>query len=176
MYEPFDFTPKLLSVTTPRTTKKTAKIRSNLHTGQYAGSVSPDHGQALLEALSLPGVTRHTSKFFCETTQKRGSARAINTSSLNCIWLKVVIALVRNVAEMNEIRRNSGLKKRMTFFDKFMKIFLASVLNVQVSVANVQGSVSNFIYKSRISLPAAPSPRGALVGLDPQTKLQASPN
>jgi len=37
------------------------KIRSNLHTDQYAGSVPSDHsqGQALVEPLSLPGVARH---------------------------------------------------------------------------------------------------------------------
>jgi len=37
---------------------RVAKIRSNLHTGQYAGSVPPDHGQrqALVEPLLLPGV------------------------------------------------------------------------------------------------------------------------
>jgi len=37
---------------------RVAKIRSNLHTGQYAGRVSSDHGQrqALVEPLSLPGV------------------------------------------------------------------------------------------------------------------------
>jgi len=34
-----------------------AKIRSNLHTGQSAGSVPSEHsqGQALVEPLSLPG-------------------------------------------------------------------------------------------------------------------------
>ena len=37
--------------------KRTGKIRSNLHTGQYAGSISPGHsqGQTLVEPLALPG-------------------------------------------------------------------------------------------------------------------------
>ena len=75
--------------------KRTGKIRSNLHTGQYAGSVSPDHsqGQTLEESLVLPGVTRHINKFFIKTTQKRGSGLAIHTSGLCCHWLKVIIAL-----------------------------------------------------------------------------------
>jgi len=36
-----------------------AKIRSILHTGQYAGSISSGHGQrqVLVEILSLLGVT-----------------------------------------------------------------------------------------------------------------------
>jgi len=37
---------------------RVAKIRSNLYTGQYAGSVPSDHGQrqALVKPLLLPGV------------------------------------------------------------------------------------------------------------------------
>jgi len=52
--------------------KRTGKIRSNLHTGQYAGSISPGHsqGQVLVEPLVLPGVTRHINKFLRKTTQK----------------------------------------------------------------------------------------------------------
>ena len=71
--------------------KRTGKIRSNLHTSQYTGSISPGHsqGQTLVEPLALPGVTRHL-KFLRRTTQKR---LAIHTSGLNCHWLKVVIAL-----------------------------------------------------------------------------------
>jgi len=40
-------------------TLRIAKIRSNLHTGQYAGSIISDHsqGQVLLKPLSLPGLT-----------------------------------------------------------------------------------------------------------------------
>jgi len=77
------------------TRKRTGKIRSNLHTGQYAGSVSPDHsqGQTLMEPLAPPGVARHINKFLCKTIQKRGSGLAIHTSGLNCHWLKVAIAL-----------------------------------------------------------------------------------
>jgi len=50
----------------------TDDVRSNLHTGQYSGSVSPDHsqGQALVEPLALPDVARHINKFLCKTTQK----------------------------------------------------------------------------------------------------------
>ena len=77
------------------TRKRTGKIRSSLHTGQYAGSFSPDHsqGQTLVESLALPGVTRRVNKFLCKTTQKRGSGLAIHISGLNCHWLKVVLAL-----------------------------------------------------------------------------------
>jgi len=77
------------------TRKRTVRIRSNLHTGHYPGSVSLDHsqGQRLVEALALPGVDRHINKFLCTATQKRGSGLAIHTSGLNCHWLKVVIAL-----------------------------------------------------------------------------------
>jgi len=66
-----------------------------LHTGQYAGSISPDHsqGQTLVVPLALPWVARHINKLFCKTTQKRGSGLAIHTSGLNCHWFKVVIAL-----------------------------------------------------------------------------------
>jgi len=83
-------------VSTLKATRKiTGKIRSNLRTGQYAGSVSTDHsqGQTLVEPLALPGVARHINKFLCKTTQKRVSGLAIHTSGLNCHWLKVVIAL-----------------------------------------------------------------------------------
>ena len=53
---------------------RVAKIRSNLHTGQYASSVPSDHGQrqALVESLSLPGVTWNVNKFLCETAQEGG--------------------------------------------------------------------------------------------------------
>jgi len=42
------------------TRKRTGKIRLNLHTGQYAGSVSADHslGQMLVKPLALPGIAR----------------------------------------------------------------------------------------------------------------------
>jgi len=64
--------------------KRTGEIRSNLHTGQYTGSISPGHsqGQTLVEPLELPGVTRHLNKFLHKTTQKRGSGLAIHTSGL----------------------------------------------------------------------------------------------
>jgi len=68
------------------------KIRSNLHTGQYPGTVTSDHsqGQALVEPLSLPEVTRHINKFLCEAAQIRGGGLIIHTSGFNCNWLKVV--------------------------------------------------------------------------------------
>ena len=77
------------------TRKGTGKIKSSLHTGQYAGSVSPDHGQGqtLVEQLALPGVARRINKVICKTTQKRGSGLAIHISGLNSHWLKVEIAL-----------------------------------------------------------------------------------
>jgi len=76
-------------------TKRTGKIRSNWHTGQYPGSISLGHsqGQMLVEPLELPGAARHINKFVHKTTQKRGSELAIHTSGLNCHWLKVVTAL-----------------------------------------------------------------------------------
>jgi len=69
------------------------KSKSNLHTGQFAGSVPFDHsqGQALVEQLSPPGSTRHINKFLCEATQKRGGGLAIHASGFYCDWLKVVI-------------------------------------------------------------------------------------
>jgi len=75
--------------------KRTGKIRSNLHTDQYAGSISLGHsqGQALVEPLAIPGVARHINKFLRKTTQKSGSGLTLHTSGLNCHWLKVVIAL-----------------------------------------------------------------------------------
>jgi len=50
-----------------------AKIRSNLHTGQYVGSIPSDHrqGQALVRKLSLPGNTRQINNFLCMAAQKR---------------------------------------------------------------------------------------------------------
>jgi len=52
-----------------------AKIRSNLHTGQYADGVPSDHGQrqALVEPLPLPGVTRNVNEFFFKTAQEGSS-------------------------------------------------------------------------------------------------------
>ena len=52
---------------------RVAKIRSNLHTGQYAGGVPSDHGQrqALVEPLPLPGVAWNVKEFLCETAQYR---------------------------------------------------------------------------------------------------------
>jgi len=51
---------------------RVAKIRSNLHTGQYASSVPSDHGQrqALVEPLSIPGAAWNFKKFLCETAQE----------------------------------------------------------------------------------------------------------
>jgi len=67
------------------------KIRSNLHTGQYASSVPSDHshGQVLVESLSLPGITWHddVNKLSCKTAQKRASGLAVHTSGINRIWL-----------------------------------------------------------------------------------------
>jgi len=78
----------VISTLKAATRKRTRKVRSNSHTGQYAGSISADHsqGQTLVEPLALPGVARHINKFLRKTTRKRGSG-------LNCHWLNVVIAL-----------------------------------------------------------------------------------
>jgi len=52
---------------------RVAEVRSNLHTGQYAGGVPSDHGQrqALVEPLSLPGVAWNVNEFLCKTAQYR---------------------------------------------------------------------------------------------------------
>jgi len=85
----------VISMLKAATRKRTRKVRSNSHTGQYAGSISPDHsqGQTLVEPLAFPGVARHINKSLCKTTQKRGSGLAIHTNGLNYHWLEVVIAL-----------------------------------------------------------------------------------
>jgi len=50
--------------------KRTDSIRSNLHAGHYASSVTSGHsqGQVLVEPLALPVVTRHINKFLCKAT------------------------------------------------------------------------------------------------------------
>jgi len=65
----------VISMLKAATRKRTHKVRSNSHTGQYAGSISPDHSQrkTLVEPLALPGVTRHINKPLRKTTQKRGA-------------------------------------------------------------------------------------------------------
>ena len=70
-----------------------AKIRSNLHTGQYVGDVTSGHGQrqALVAPLSLPGVAWNVSEFLSEKAQEGGSGLAVHTSGFDCNWLKVVI-------------------------------------------------------------------------------------
>jgi len=60
----------ILVSTLNATKQRTDNIRSNLYTGQYAGSVSMDHrhsqGQVLVEPLLvLLGVTGHINKFLC---------------------------------------------------------------------------------------------------------------
>ena len=70
------------------------KVRSSLHTGQYADGVPSDHGQrqALVEPLSLPGAACNVdvNEFLCETAQG-GSGLTVHTSGFDCNWLKVVI-------------------------------------------------------------------------------------
>jgi len=67
----------------------TTKIKSNLNTGQYTGSVPSDHsqGQAMVEPLLLPGITRYINKFFWKATQKRGGGLHTHTSGFDCDWL-----------------------------------------------------------------------------------------
>jgi len=69
----------VISTLKAATRKRTRKVRSNSHTGQYAGSISPDHsqGQTLVEPLALPGVARHINKFLRKTTQKRSSCSVL---------------------------------------------------------------------------------------------------
>ena len=78
---------------------RVAKIRSNLHTGQYAGGVPSDHGQrqALVEPLSLPRVAWNVNKFLSKTAREGASRLAVHTSGFDCKcnWLKVTI--VKNV-------------------------------------------------------------------------------
>jgi len=70
---------------------RVAKIRSNLHTGQYAGGVPPDNGQrqALVEPLSLPGVAWNVNEFLCKTAQEGSSA--VHTSGFDCNRLKAIL-------------------------------------------------------------------------------------
>ena len=72
---------------------RVAKIRSKLHTDQYAGGVPSDHGQrkALMEPLLLLGVALNVNEFLCETAQEGDSGLAVHTSAFDCNWLKVVI-------------------------------------------------------------------------------------
>ena len=72
---------------------RVAKIRSNLHTGQYAGGVPSDHGQrqALVEPLSLPGVAWNVNEFLCKTAQEGGSGLVVHISGFDCNWLEVII-------------------------------------------------------------------------------------
>ena len=72
--------------------KRTGKIRSNLHTGQYVGSVSPDHsqGQTLVEPLALPGGHQTHQQVSLQDHSKKGLCTCHTHQ-----WsqLKVVIAL-----------------------------------------------------------------------------------
>jgi len=71
----------------------TTKIKSNLHIGQYAGSLPSDHSQeqALGQPLSLPGITKHINKFLCEAARERCGGLTTHTSGFDCDWLKVII-------------------------------------------------------------------------------------
>ena len=53
----------VISTLKAATRKRTCKVRSNSHTGQYADSISPDHsqGQTLVEPLALPAVSFNTT-------------------------------------------------------------------------------------------------------------------
>ena len=72
---------------------RVAKIRSNLHIGQYAGGVPSDHGQrqVLVKPLLLPGVAWNVKEFLCKTAHEGGSGFAIQPSGVHCNWLKVII-------------------------------------------------------------------------------------
>ena len=69
-----------------------AKIRSNLHASQYAGSSSSDQsqGQTLVEPLLLPGVTRH-QQVSLQNNSKKDRVLAIHPSGFNYNWLKAAI-------------------------------------------------------------------------------------
>jgi len=49
-----------------------AKIRSDLHSGQYASSIPSDYsqGQVLMEPLSFLGVTYISTRFFSRQLKK----------------------------------------------------------------------------------------------------------
>jgi len=70
------------------------------HTGQYAGgvTVSSDYGQrqALVEPLSLLGVTWNVNKFLCKTAQEGGSGLAIHTSGY---WFRLQLVESSNCRE-----------------------------------------------------------------------------
>jgi len=51
----------VISTLKAATRKRTPEVRSNSHTGQYAGSISPDHsqGKTLVEPLATWGRQTH---------------------------------------------------------------------------------------------------------------------
>jgi len=69
-----------------------AKIRSNLHTGQYAGGVPSDHGQrqALVEPLSLPV---HQWDIHIHTTVILNCGSWVIITSSRFVWINIVLAI-----------------------------------------------------------------------------------
>jgi len=73
-----------------------AKIRSDLHTGQYTGSVPPDHshGQALVEPLSLQSMgspDMSISLFARQLKKGEVDLPCKPVVSIATQWLKVII-------------------------------------------------------------------------------------
>jgi len=87
-----------LKATTVKKEQIIINVRSNLHIGQYAGtvSVSPDHslGQALVAPLVLPGVTRHIKKSFFARPPELYFVSMFLTSCLFCVWFACFIICI----------------------------------------------------------------------------------
>ena len=133
-----------LKAATRKTLKRTRKVRSDSHTGQYAGSISPDHSQRqmLVEPLAFPGVARHINKFLRKTTQKRGSGLAIYT----LVALEVMIFLA--FCGLSFCGRRTGLSGRV-----FIVALSKSVHNCCVphqAQASVPGAQSQAIWPPSI--------------------------
>jgi len=76
--------------TTLVTILRMAKIRSNMHTCQYAGSVPSYHNQGKRWWSHYHSLGSYQQVPF-QVSQKRGSELALHTSGLDCNWLKATI-------------------------------------------------------------------------------------
>jgi len=89
----------MLVSTLKPTKKRRDNVRSNLHSGQYAASVSSDHsqGQALVEPLALPGVARHINGTNCILNYEHGDSVDVTAVMLkfSCTFLKSVFNILR---------------------------------------------------------------------------------
>ena len=82
---------------------RVAKIRSNLHTGQYAGEVPSDHGQrqALVEPLSLRRVAWNVNEFLC----KKAQCRCCNLSG------RVALVVIQHERDVREEQKYAWVER-----------------------------------------------------------------